>query len=218
MESGTPQKGWKITCSIACEKIGVCVLGLPTTTRSVWTTCPFFVTRTRYSGTLTQTYILPRSSGIHRHSSMLARIFLIVGCAGSFGVADILVVVIIADASQNALSGSYDTVAEGGILVATLVFWNYALDWAGYHCKPIQKLTEPPPLQLIREGRVLHRNLRKELLTLDDLKGQLREAGVEDIGAVRAAYLEGDGKLSVLRYEPDKPPPRDTHKSLPGGG
>ena len=135
---------------------------------------------------------------------------------GSFGVADILMVVIIADASQNALSGSYDTVAEGFILVATLVGWNYLLDWAGFHWKLVQKLTEPPPLQLIREGRVLMRNLRKELLTLDDLKSQLREAGIEDIASVRAAYLEGDGKLSVLRYEQDKLPRRDPHDSLPG--
>jgi uncharacterized membrane protein YcaP (DUF421 family) len=135
---------------------------------------------------------------------------------GSFGVADILMVVIIADASQNAMSGSYDTLAEGGILVATLVAWNYALDWAGYRWKPIQKLTEPPPLQLIRNGRVLGRNLRKELLTLDDLKGQLREAGVEDIGSVRAAYLEGDGKMSVLRYESDPSTPPNPHEGLPG--
>lgn len=135
---------------------------------------------------------------------------------GSFGVADILMVVIIADASQNALSGSYDTVAEGCILVATLVFWNYALDWAGYRWKLVQKLTEPPPLQLVKDGRVLGRNLRKELLTLDDLKGQLREAGVEDIASVRAAYLEGDGKLSVLRYEPGQPPRQDPHEGLPG--
>lgn len=135
---------------------------------------------------------------------------------GSFGVADILMVVIIADASQNAMSGSYDTLAEGGILVATLVAWNYALDWAGFRWKLVQRLTEAPPLQLIRNGRVLGRNLRKELLTLDDLKGQLREAGVEDIGSVRAAYLEGDGKLSVLRYPSDPSPRPDPHDSLPG--
>ncbi|HEY8877941.1 MAG TPA: YetF domain-containing protein [Roseateles sp.] len=135
---------------------------------------------------------------------------------GSFGVADILMVVIIADASQNAMSGSYDTVAEGFILVATLVAWNYLLDWAGYHWKLAQKLTEPPPLQLIKDGRVLGRNLRKELLTLDDLKSQLREAGVEDIGSVRTAYLEGDGKLSVLRYEAGQSPRQDPHEGLPG--
>ena len=120
---------------------------------------------------------------------------------GSLSVADILFVVIIADASQNGLSGGYDSVAEGFILVGTLVFWNYALDWASFRWKAVHLLTEAPPLPLVKAGRVLMRNLRKEYLTVEDLQAQLRLAGIEDIGRVRAAYLEGDGKLSVLPYD-----------------
>jgi hypothetical protein len=65
---------------------------------------------------------------------------------GSLGVADILFVVIVADAAQNGMSGSYDTLAEGFVLVGTLAGWNYLLDWAGYRWPAIHKLTEPPPL------------------------------------------------------------------------
>lgn len=135
---------------------------------------------------------------------------------GSFGVADILMVVVIADASQNAMSGSYATVAEGWILVATLVCWNYALDWASSRWPLVHKLTEPPPLQLVKAGRVLGRNLRKEFLTREDLEAQLRQAGVDDIGVVRAAYLEGDGKLSVLRYDGQAPARPDKDQGPPG--
>lgn len=120
---------------------------------------------------------------------------------GSFGVADILLVVIIADASQNAMSGGYETVAEGFILVGTLVFWNYALDWASFRWEAIHKLTEPDPLPLVKDGQMLMRNLRKEFLTAADVEAQLRQAGVDDVGKVRAAFLEGDGKLSVLKFE-----------------
>ncbi|RZJ00297.1 MAG: DUF421 domain-containing protein [Rubrivivax sp.] len=120
---------------------------------------------------------------------------------GSLGVADILFVVIIADAAQNGLSGSYQTVAEGFIVIGTLVFWNYALDWASFRWELIHKLTEPDPLQLVKDGQMLMRNLRKQFLTREDVEAQLRQAGVEDVGKVRAAYLEGDGKLSVLKFE-----------------
>lgn len=119
---------------------------------------------------------------------------------GSLGVADILFVVIVADAAQNAMAGPYDTVAEGVVLVGTLVFWNYALDWASYRWAAVHWLTEPPPLPLIKAGKVIARNLRREFLTRKDLQGQLREAGVDDIRQVRMACLEGDGKLSVLKY------------------
>jgi len=123
---------------------------------------------------------------------------------GSLGVADILFVVIVADAAQNGMAGSYQTVAEGFVLVGTLVFWNYALDWAAFRWPLVHKLTEPAPLQLVKDGQMLMRNLRKEFLTQEDVQAQLRQAGVDDVGRVRAAYLEGDGKLSVLTMDADR--------------
>jgi uncharacterized membrane protein YcaP (DUF421 family) len=135
---------------------------------------------------------------------------------GAVGVADILFVVIVADASQNALSGSYDTVAEGFILVGTLVFWNFSLDWASYRWPLVHKLTEPQRVPLVKAGKVLMRNLRKEYLTREDLDAQLRQAGIDDIGKVRAAFLESDGKFSVLQYEEQGSQRPAGGKDLPG--
>ena len=134
---------------------------------------------------------------------------------GSLGVADILLVVIIADASQNGMSGDYQTVAEGFVLVGTLVLWNYVLDWAAFRWNIIHKLTEPPPLQLVKEGQLLMRNMRKEFLTREDVEAQLRQAGIDDVRRVKAAYLEGDGKLSVLEYE-DEEAPKDRDEGPAG--
>lgn len=135
---------------------------------------------------------------------------------GSLGVADILLVVIIADASQNAMAGGYDTVAEGMVLVGTLVFWNYALDLAAFHWDFVHKLTDPPPLQVIRAGHPLLRNMRKEFITRDDLDTQLRQAGIDDIRQVRAAYLEGDGKFSILKYDDRDYATKDKSEGPPG--
>ena len=135
---------------------------------------------------------------------------------GSLGVADILLVVIIADASQNALAGGYQSLPEGALLIGTLVFWNYALDWASYRWDAVHKLTEPPPLQLVKDGQMLMRNLRKQFLRVDDVQAQLRQAGIEDLRRVRAAYLEGDGKLSVLEFEPGEKPRQDNQEGPPG--
>jgi len=62
---------------------------------------------------------------------------------------------------------------------------------------------EPPPLPLVLKGKVQRKNLREEFLSMDELQSKLREKGVEDIGSVRAAYLESDGEFSVLQYERD---------------
>ena len=50
---------------------------------------------------------------------------------GAIGMADILVLVIISDASQNAMAGEYKTITDGFILISTIIAWNYLFDWAG---------------------------------------------------------------------------------------
>ena len=124
--------------------------------------------------------------------------------AGGMGVADVLLVVLIADASQNAMAGGYTSVTEGFVLVATLVGWNWCFDWTAFHWPAFARFVEPPPLPLVRNGRVLHKNLRAEYVTLDELQSQLRQHGVDAVCDVRLAQMEGDGRISVLRYKTDK--------------
>lgn len=118
---------------------------------------------------------------------------------GSVGIADILVLVIISDAAQNAMSGEYTTIADGAILVATLIGWTVANDWLTYRFPLAERLLEPPPLLLVRDGRLLRRNLRAELMTEAELRSKLREQGVGELAEVARAYLESDGQLSVTR-------------------
>ena len=119
--------------------------------------------------------------------------------AGSLSVSDLLVVVLIADAAQNGMAGEYRSITEGAIVVATIFAWTYVLDWLSYRSRFAYWLFHPPPLLLVRNGRILYRNLRAELITTDDLREQLREQGVEDVASVKTCYLEGDGKMSVVR-------------------
>jgi uncharacterized membrane protein YcaP (DUF421 family) len=117
---------------------------------------------------------------------------------GSVGIADLLIVVIVADASQNAMAGEYRSVTDGMILVATLIVWNLMLDWLSYVFPAFSRFAEPPPLRLIKDGRMLRRNMRRELITEDELKSKLREAGIESLSTVKEAFLEPDGQLSFI--------------------
>ena len=118
---------------------------------------------------------------------------------GAIGMADILILVIIADAAQNAMSGEYKSVTEGAILVGTIIFWNMAIDWVNFRVPALRPWLEPPPMLLIQNGRILHRNLRHEYLTEDELKAKLREKGVKDYSEVAEAHMESDGNVSVIK-------------------
>ena len=120
---------------------------------------------------------------------------------GSVGMADVLVLVIISDAAQNGMSGEYTTIADGAILVSTLIIWTVFNDWLTYRFPLAERLLEPPPLLLVRDGRILRRNLRAELMSEAELYSKLREQGVAELAQVARAYLEKTGEISVLRKE-----------------
>ena len=130
--------------------------------------------------------------------------------AGSLGTADLLVLVLVADAAQNAMAAQYTSITEGAVLIATIFAWNYFLDWIGFRFPWAHRLLHGEPMLLVRDGTILWKNLRRELLTRADLMEQLREQGVADIAEVKRACLEADGHLSVVRHDAqgDPSPPR----------
>jgi uncharacterized membrane protein YcaP (DUF421 family) len=121
--------------------------------------------------------------------------------AGALGISDLLVVVLIADAAQNAMSSEYRSVTEGAVLVGTIVAWDYALDWLGYRFPAFGRLLRPAPLPLVKDGRVIRQNMRRELVSMEELMSQLREQGVEHLSEVKKCCLEGDGHISVIKKD-----------------
>jgi uncharacterized membrane protein YcaP (DUF421 family) len=120
---------------------------------------------------------------------------------GAVGMADILILVIIADAAQNGMSGDYKSVSEGAILIGTIIAWNVIIDWLNYRVPALQGWLEAPPMMLVQNGRILHRNLRHEFVTEDELKSKLREKGVKEVSEVAEAHMESDGTVSVIKRQ-----------------
>jgi uncharacterized membrane protein YcaP (DUF421 family) len=121
--------------------------------------------------------------------------------AGAVGISDLLVVVLIADAAQNAMASEYKSITEGLVLVSTIIFWDFFLDWLGYRFPVMRRLIQPAPLLLIKDGRIQRRNLRQVMITEDELRGKLREQGVESVEAVKQSCMEEDGQISVIKKD-----------------
>lgn len=133
---------------------------------------------------------------------------------GAVGIADILLLVVVADAAQNAMAGGYDTFSEGAILVLTIVGWNWLLDFLAFHFVPVRRFATPGRLTLVNRGVANLRNMRREFISMPELQQKLREQGIEHLRDVKVAYLEGDGQISVIRNSPDSEQKRETR--LPG--
>ena len=118
--------------------------------------------------------------------------------AGAVGIADLLVVVVIADAAQNGMAGDSRSITEALLLIAVIVLWDYLFDLAGFRSPLFARILAPSALLLVKDGELIHKNLKKELITEEELLSQLRQQGIEDISEVRECYLESNGHFSVL--------------------
>ena len=117
---------------------------------------------------------------------------------GSLGVSDLLVIVLIADAAQNGLSGDYKSITEGAVLVVTILFWNWVIDTLDYRF-PELSINGTEPRLVVSNGRLLRRNMEQEELSEEQLMSHLRQQGVDDLALVGKAYVEGDGRISVIK-------------------
>ena len=123
------------------------------------------------------------------------------GRTSAVSVSDLLVLLLIADASQNAMAADYQSITSGVVLVGTIVLMSFVMDWLAYRSEAVRRFVHPDRRPLIQDGRVLRRVLQQELMTEEELMTQLRLNGFEDIAEVKAAYLEGNGEVSVIKLE-----------------
>ena len=66
----------------------------------------------------------------------------------------------------------------------------------------LRRFISAPRLCLVRDGKLLRKNMRREFITDGDLAAKVRQEGIEDIGTVKLMYLEADGDMSVIRRDP----------------
>ena len=118
---------------------------------------------------------------------------------GAVGIADVLLLVIVADAAQNAMAGGYTSLTDGVILVSTLIGWNVGFDWLSYRSPLFRRFAIPSSLHLVRDGVLQRRNMRREFITEDELWQELRKEGVESLDQVKHVLLEPGGDFSIIK-------------------
>lgn len=118
---------------------------------------------------------------------------------GSLGVADMLVLVLVADAAGNAMSGDSYSLGDGIIVVTTIVGWSYFIDRISYYVPVLRRVLEPQRVCLVRDGHIILSGLRREHISRSELMEQLRLKGVDSLAKVKRAYLESTGEFSVIQ-------------------
>ena len=115
---------------------------------------------------------------------------------------DVLLIVLLGNAVQNALLGEDTSLAGGLLLAATLIAINYAVGWLVSRSRRMERLVEGEPVLVARDGKLLESVLRRELLTRADFDAALRQQGCRSIGEVELALLETNGHITIVPRQP----------------
>lgn len=118
---------------------------------------------------------------------------------GSMGITDFLFVVLLGDAAQNGMIGEATSATDAIVLISTLAFWNFLIDWATWRFPAVERLFTARRLCLVKNGRRNRRNMRREFISDDELMCKVREEGLDDLSGIKAMYLESDGEISLIR-------------------
>ena len=128
--------------------------------------------------------------------------------AGGLGITDVLLVVLVAEATAGGLGRTSESLTDSILLVATILLWSLVIDAVAYRSPRLARILKARPRPLIQDGRPNRKVLRRELMSEDELMAQMRLHGVTSVDDVERAYLEPNGMISVIRRdrgEPDEP-------------
>lgn len=157
---------------------------------------------------------LVRATAIYLFAFLLFRVVLRRE-SGGLGISDLLVIILIAAAAHASLAGDAYSVGDAFVLIGTLVFWDWLLSYVAYHSGWFLGVLRPRPVPLVKDGRMLRHNMHKELLTRRELEEQLRLRGIGSVNEVKAAYMEPDGEISVIRRDGTDDDPTAKPERLP---
>ena len=117
---------------------------------------------------------------------------------GQMTVFDLVVILLIANAVQNAMVGR-DSSLQGGILAAlVLLIVNRGVGLLRLRGVRWGRLLEGTPTVLVEDGEFIDTHLRKEGLDRGEVEMAIREHGLDSVTAVKLAVLETDGSISIV--------------------
>lgn len=117
---------------------------------------------------------------------------------GRFSLADMLTLIIIGSVAKSGIVGDSTSVGDIVLMIAVVLLWDYIFNVFEYHIPFFRYILRDKQAALIQDGRMMRGNMRREMVTEEELFAAMREKNVRDVSSVRSAFLEADGDISII--------------------
>ena len=122
---------------------------------------------------------------------------------------EFVVLVVLGDLIQQGVTHNDFSLTGATLAICTFAFWALVLSWTAYLFPRAKDLLEGAPRVIVRNGKVVEENLRRDRLTRDEILSEMRLAGIGRMSDVAWAILEPQGKMSFIRKDDQPSPQRD---------
>ncbi|MEN0663449.1 DUF421 domain-containing protein [Caldifermentibacillus hisashii] len=123
---------------------------------------------------------------------------------GELGIIDLVVFIMIADIAVIAIERYNESFFKPMLPMGILVLIQVIFSQFSLRSRNFRKLVDGEPIIIIKDGKIIEKQMKKQRYNFDDLLMQLRENNIRYISDVEFAILEPTGKLSVIKKEKNK--------------
>jgi uncharacterized membrane protein YcaP (DUF421 family) len=120
---------------------------------------------------------------------------------GQMGATEFVAVLLISNAVQNSMNGGDNSLIGGLWLAGILIAMSTGISWLTYKSRFFSHLFEGTPTLLVHHGKVITKNLKREMLTQRQLREMLRHQGFVSLSEINDVILEADGTLTIVRSD-----------------
>jgi len=125
---------------------------------------------------------------------------------GELTAFELVLLFVIGDLVQQSITQNDTSITAAVLAISTIALFILVESYAVFRWKRSRKLLEGEPVVVVHEGRFVHPIMQRERMTEDEILGAAREQGIGDLGNVRVAILENEGKLSFITEDGQRPP------------
>jgi uncharacterized membrane protein YcaP (DUF421 family) len=117
---------------------------------------------------------------------------------GELTAFELVLLFVIGDLVQQSITDNDTSVTAAVLAISTIALLIVVQSYVVFRWKRTRPVLEGEPVVLVHQGRLVEPVIRRERMTVDEIREAARKQGIEDLGAVRVAILETDGKVSFL--------------------
>jgi uncharacterized membrane protein YcaP (DUF421 family) len=114
---------------------------------------------------------------------------------------DLVLLIILGDAIQQGLTQDDYSVTGAVLAVGTIATLQVVTSYLSFRFRPIRKMFEGQPIVIVDHGKFVHRNLRRERVTEEEVAEEARQQQISSVDQVDWAILEANGSISFIKKD-----------------